>query len=129
MSPSALVNFSDAKSLTPSAQNAIRDIREQISTAFMDDEFFQSLGKHFQEPGAAGNRQMDQALIAEAVFNHQPVLREYDNLNHKTLWKHISHVLSSYGYEMSGGRVAGHRLEHQPIETKPADFVAPEAVA
>jgi len=115
MSPSALINFSDAKSLTPSAANATRDIRAFISKAFMDDEFFQSLSKKLLEPGEAGNRQMDQALVAEAVFLKEPALLSYENLNHKRLWGHISHVLSSYGYEMKGGKVDRHLIENDRL--------------
>ena len=113
MTNSGLINFSDARSLSPSAANATRDIRRMISEAFMDDDFFQSIGKHLMEPGSAGNRQMDQALIAEAVFNKQPILKSYDNLNHKALWGHIVYVLTTYGYDVRGGRVAGHRLEYK----------------
>jgi hypothetical protein len=113
MTNSGLINFSDARSLSPSATNATRDIRRMISEAFMDDEFFQQIGHHLMDPGLAGNRQMDQALVAEAVFNKVPVLRSYENLNHKALWAHITHVLNSYGYDLRGGRVAGHHLEYK----------------
>lgn len=125
INPSGLVNFSDAKSLTPSAFNATRDIRRMISDCFMEDEFFQDLGKHLIDPGSAGNRQMDQALVAEAIFQKRPVLRGYDNLNHKKLWEHVSHVLSSYGYEMKAGRVHSHAIESSRVEHKPEDYAAP----
>ena len=124
MTNSGLINFSDAKSLSPTAINATRDIRRMISEAFMDNDFFQSIGKHLMEPGVAGNRQMDQALVAEAIFERQPILRSYDNLNHKTLWGHVVYVLTSYGYDLKGGRVAGHRLEYKATVEDGADEAA-----
>lgn len=114
MTDSGLPNFSDAKSHTPSIINKTRDIRQLISTALEDDDFFQfELGKYLKEPGDSGTRQGDQTLIAEAIFNKVPVLRSYANLNHRGLWLHVSQVLSSYGYIMKAGRVSGHKLEYQ----------------
>ena len=113
MSPSGLINFSDAKSLSPSASNAIRDIRNLIIEAFDDNDFFQGeIVKYLLEPGYAGNRQMDQAMVAQLLFERVPVLTDYTNLNHKKLWGHVSHVLDSYGFVMKAGRVDGHVLEH-----------------
>ena len=124
MSPSALINFSDAKSLSPTAANATRDIRNFISKAFMDDEFFQSLAKKLQEPGEAGNRQMDQALVAEAVFQKEPALQSYESLNHKKLWSHIVVVLASYGYEIKQGKIERHLLENDRVSDNSAEAAA-----
>ena len=113
----ALPRFSQVVSLTPSKYNSTKDIRDLIKKSLGDDDFFDSITPHLIPEGTAGNRQMDQALVAEKFFNHQPMLRTYSNLNHKLLWGHVSHVLNSYGYVFTGGRITGCLLENKQIET------------
>ena len=114
----ALPRFSSVAALTPSKYNATKDIRDLVKKSLGDDDFFDSITPHLIPEGTAGNRQMDQALVAEKFFNHQPMLRAYSNLNHKLLWGHVSHVLNVYGYVFTGGRVTGCLLENdKQIET------------
>jgi len=125
----ALPRFSEARSLAPSKHNATKDIREIIKKALDDDDFFDSITPHLIPEGTAGNRQMDQGLVADATFRHSPQLKRYANLNHKLLWDHIQFVLKAYGYQFASGRVVGYLIEDKTkVEHKPQDFAAPQAV-
>ena len=76
------------------------ETRNIVNEVLSDNDFFQSIEKYLQ--GSAGNRQMDQALVAEAIFKQKPDLRE--SLNHKALWGYVSRALKSFGYDMKAGR-------------------------
>ncbi len=107
----AVARPSEVRNRIPSKVNTNRQIRDLIDHAIEDDQFFDHICQFALPPGAAGNRQMDQAIVAEMVFNKVPQLRDYAGLNHKLLWGHISHVLIGLGYKMQSGYVVGHYLE------------------
>lgn len=107
---------SEIRSKVPSQQTANRQIREYIDHAIEDDQFFDHLCQYALPPGHAGNRQMDQAIVSEMLFNKLPRLRDYQGLNHKLLWGHMAKVLVDLGYKMSGGYVTGHYLEDQSVQ-------------
>ena len=102
---------SEVRSRIPSKVNSNRQIREYIDHAIEDDQFFDHLCAFALPPGRAGNRQMDQAIVSEMLFNKIPKLRDYTGLNHKLLWGHISKVFVDLGYKMQSGYLVGHYLE------------------
>jgi len=126
----ALPRFSEARSLVPSKHNATKDIREIIKKALDDDDFFDKITPYLVPEGVAGNRQMDQGLVAGMFFEKAPQLERYANLRHKLLWDHIAFVLRAYGYEFSSGRVIGYKIleDKTKVEHKPQDFAAPKSV-
>jgi len=122
----ALPRFSEARSLVPSKHNATRDIREIIKKTLDDNDFFDVITPYLVPEGVAGNRQMDQGLVAALFLERAPQLTRYANLRHKMLWDHIAFVLKAYGYQFASGRIVGFMIEDKSkVEHKPQDFAAP----
>lgn len=109
--PSQVVHhIKDAKTRTQLIRDEIRNI------IIGDDRSATELFRYAFEPGKAGNRQMDQAVVAERLFNHVDeagkltMLASYDLLTHKELWHHFSAVMVGLGYVQSGGYFLRHGI-------------------
>ena len=67
-------------------------------------------------PGKAGNRQMDQAIVADRLINFvdedgkPSMLSSYDGLTHKEVWHLFTIVMAGLGYISQGGYFLRHAI-------------------
>lgn len=100
----------------PESRNKIQMIRDEIRNLIIDDDQFASeVFRYAFNPGKAGNRQMDQAVVAERLFNHvdadggRTMLASYE-MTHKELWHHFAVVMTKLGYVSQNGYFLRHAI-------------------